>query len=268
MRPTARLAVLTACLACLASWAGEPITLIQTGHYQLRVGEELDRSARIYKAAKLPKFLLVAEKLTRPLLVTAGDRSVVGIDPTAVTSATGDPDAVLLDPAATTAISTIATLDGLNLRFVVDGAKLQIEPADPLLGPTELSAVLDALPEWRRNAAAYKPMIGDVRLLDTLQSPIEVEIFFGSWCPHCEKSVPKVARLVRELKTANLKFKFHGVPVKFDEDPIARMNRIAELPTGIVRQAGKEIARLAETSWERPESALTAVLLGQLGGGS
>jgi hypothetical protein len=77
-----------------------------------------------------------------------------------------------------------------------------------------------------------------------------------------------VARLVRELKTANLKFKFHGVPVKFDEDPIARMNRIAELPTGIVRQAGKEIARLAETSWERPESALTAVLLGQLGGGS
>ncbi|MFN7966605.1 MAG: thioredoxin family protein [Acidobacteriota bacterium] len=250
-------------LSISSAFAGEPMTMILSGRYQLRVGDALDKSAKIYRSEKLAQVLVVSSALSNPVLIGGGAKTAKLLDPTALKPVEGDSDSVVFDPDQTVGAPIATIVDGGNLRFAVGTTRAAIEPADPLLGDLSVETVLGALPEWRRNIVHYKPGIGDIRLLDTIETPTEVEVFFGSWCPHCEKYVPRLLSVVAALKGKNLTFRFHGVPHKFDDDPEVRLNKVTGLPTGLVRQGGKVVARIEEISWEQPEGALSAVLFGE-----
>ncbi len=255
--------LLTVVLATVSSFAAEPTPMILTGRYQLRVGGALDKNAKIYRAEKLARVLVVSSALSNPVLIGGGERTAVLLDPAALTGIEGDADSIAVDPDQKVGTPIATIVDGGNLRFTVGDKKSVVEPAEPLLGDLTVEVLLNALPEWRRNIGTYKPGIGDMRLLDTMQTPTEVEVFFGTWCPHCEKYVPRLMSVVSGLKGTNLTFRFHGVPHKFDDDPEVRLNKISGLPTALVRQGGKVVARIEEISWEHPEGALSAVLFGE-----
>lgn len=255
--------VLTAVSAGAACFAAEPLPMILTGRYQLRVGDSLDKNAKIYRAEKVARVLVVSSALSHPVLISGGEKTAALLDSAALSEVAGDADSVTVDSDRKVGGPIATIIDGGNLRFTVGDKRSVVEPADPLLGDLTIDVLLHALPEWRRNIGAYKPGIGDMRLLDTMQTPTEVEVFFGSWCPHCEKYVPRLMSVVSGLKSKNLTFIFHGVPHKFDDDPEVRLNKISGLPTALVRQGGKVVARIEEISWEHPEGALSAVLFGE-----
>lgn len=247
---------------CATSAAlAEPVKLLATGRYQLRLAETLDPTAQVFRAEKLPLVLVISEGLSGPWLIAGGERTATPLDP-ATLSRSEDGQELTIDPAqkAGTALAAAVEAGGI-LRFQVAGKRVALEPADPLLGEVARESIL-AMPEWRRNAALYHPTLGDLRLLETAAVPTEVEVFFGSWCPHCEKYVPRLLTVSQQLKTLNIRFKFHGVPHKFDDDPEARLNKVVALPTALIRQGGKVVARIEELSWEHPEGSLTAALFG------
>lgn len=262
MRRAGLLFVLLSSMALPAADA-EPVKLALTGHLQLRVGEKVDAQSKIYKnLTGLPQLLLFTEKFARPILITGGDKTVLPLDPARVTPDPADPEMVFVQVEGAKEGAVPLTIDGTKLRFSIEGRVFQLEPPPGLSGEVEISVLLAAMPEYRRNAAAHQPGKGDMRLLETLQEVTDVEVFFATWCSHCEKSVPRLLRVAQELKNPNLRVHLHGVNEKINEDPLARQFEVDAVPTAIVRRGAKVVARIEGPAWAKPEAALAAILFG------
>ncbi len=237
------------------------LVLLRTGHFQLRLGDQPDPEARIYRSEGIPRLLVEAPSLGAPWLVVAGAKVARRLDPAAVAPVEGEPDAVTANPAATTSEVPI-TIEGLALVFESDRGRVVLEPAEPLTGERAADELLAALPEYRRGAAEYEPGRGELRLLAKVEGPVEVDVFFGSWCPHCERIVPRIIKLSRSLDGNAIHFRFHGLPRKFEDDPLARQYEIGAVPVVLVRRGSEIVARLEGRVLIRPEQALTSVLFG------
>ncbi len=237
-----------------------PETFLLTGKFQLKIADKPVPDAKVYAVAAGAPKLLVLGGGDKPVLITAGGKTVEPIDPARV--APGDGDAVTVAPGAAAGPVAALVVDGARLKANLGGAQWVLEPRAALAGDMEPEKLLAYMPEYRRNYDAYKPRLGDMRLLETLQQPTEIDIFFGTWCPHCEKYVPRMLRVAKELKNPNLTFKLHGVPANIDDDPLARQLKIKAIPMGLIKRGDQLVATVEGNNWERPESTLTALLFG------
>jgi thiol-disulfide isomerase/thioredoxin len=211
--------------------------------------------------------------LGAPVYVASGEKTATVLDATRVQPSPDDPDAILVDVDGAAA-GVPLTIDGLELRFAVAGKSVVLESRPPkLTGDLTAEQLLAAIPEYRRNAKTYTPGKGDLRLLATITEPAEIDVFFGTWCPHCEQSVPRLIKVAQELNSPALTFRYHGLSERFADDPLARQYQITAVPVGLVKRGDKVLARIEGPSWTRPEAALSAVLVGEAalapaGGGS
>ncbi len=254
---------LVAAAAAPAAVAQDAPRFLLSGHYQLKLNDKPAADARFYQVTGgVAKLIVVSTELGQPVLVTAGEKTAMPFDAGRLTPVPGDADSVTLAPSAGAAPSSPITIDGMKLKFAIGTNKVQVEPRDPLVGLVTPEQMLEFSPEYRRLAAAYKPGKGDLRLLETLRTDTEVDIFFGSWCPHCEQTMPRLLRVLSELKSPRLHIRFHAVPTKIDEDPVARQWKVNAVPTGFVKYAGERTAKIEGPNWERPESTLAALLFG------
>lgn len=239
----------------------KPEVLQLTGHYQARVNDALTAEAKLYLTppGATPKLLVIAPGLAQPVLVTAGEKTVVPVDPVRIVG--GEAESITLAPGASAVSPGQLTIDGTRLRFVSSGVRVVVEPRDPLLGERTLDDLLAFMPEYRRNAAAYHPRRGDLRLLGTIRDKVEIDVYFGTWCPHCEQVVPRLIRVVQDLKSPNLAVRFHGLPTRINDDPTARQLKLEGVPTGFIRRGGEIVATFTGENLVVPEQALAAALL-------
>lgn len=236
------------------------VELALTGHFQVRVGGSIDSAAKIYKTERgVPHFLLQSPALGQPWVIAAGDRKASRLAPKAVTSK--EDDAVVVDLSASEGAMPI-TIQGRNVVFESDQGPVALEPREPILGERSPEHLLEAMPEYRRVASAFQPAKGQMRLLETLEQATDVEVFFGTWCGHCEKLVPRVMRLAQLVANPKLRFHFHGLPGRMSEDPTARQYEVNAVPSMVVRQGDRIIARLEGADLAAPEQSLTAALFG------
>ncbi len=241
--------------------ADAPARFSRTGHYQLRINDTIVADAKLFlPPAGLPRLLVVAPGLPQAYLVTAGERSVVPVDLARVREAE-TPDDVLLAPSAAAPASGGLTIDGTRLRFLAGTVRAVVEPRDDLVGEKTADELLEFMPEYRRHAAAYEPRRGDLRLLSTLTEPAEIKVFFGTWCPHCEKLVPRLIRVAKDAQNPRIAIKFYGLPRKIEDDPLARQLKITAVPTGLVHRGGEFVGLMTGEKLEHPEQALAALLL-------
>ncbi|MBP7147458.1 MAG: hypothetical protein KBD01_07920 [Acidobacteria bacterium] len=259
MRRSAALALVL--LLAAGAAAAEPLQFTLTGKYQVRVGDKVDPAARVYRSAGVPRLLVVSSMLPAAALITAGEKTAAKVDPAAVQAADDDPEAVRLDTAVATAPSAI-TIDGTRLKFRFGGSPVAIEPREAMLGDLDPERLLQQLPEYRRAADEYGPGRGDMRLLGSMDQPVDVDVFFGTWCPHCEKYVPRLIRVARDLQNPNIKFHFHGVPERITDDPLARQRGVDAVPTALVRRGDDVLGKIEGEAWTRPEAALSATVFG------
>jgi thiol-disulfide isomerase/thioredoxin len=256
------LAALCAAAASPAQAQDAPRFLL-SGHYQLKLNDKPAKDARFYQiVGGVPKLIVVSTDLGQPVLVTAGEKTAVPFDAARLTPVPGDADSLTLAASSSAGAPSAVTIDGMKLKFAVGTNKVQVEPRDPLVGLVTPEQMFEFSPEYRRLAAAYKPGKGDLRLLETLRTDAEVDVFFGSWCPHCEQSIPKLLRVLSDLKNPKLHVRFHAVPNKIDEDPVARQLKVNAVPTGFIKFGGERTAKIEGPNWERPESTLAALLFG------
>lgn len=241
--------------------AAESVRFAETGHYQLRIDGEKDDAARLYLSEGVPRLLVRSERLTAAWLIVSQEKTARSL-PAASVACEGDEDRCDVDLAGEPAEGLPVTIQAGKLRFQGEGHVLLVEPRDPLLGLLTAADLLRELPEYRRGAAAYVPRRGDLRLLRTLHDPVEVEVFFGSWCPHCERFIPRLLAVLQQLDNDAIHVRFRGLPRRFGDDPVARQFGIEGTPTAVLRRGTREIGRITGAEWERPEAALSAVLFG------
>lgn len=268
----ALVSVLLAAGAAVSAAAG-PQPFYLSGKRVVRIAGAVDDKARVYIAPGTPRAVVLSPVLGAPVYLASTEKKVFVLDAARVVPSPDDPDAVLVDAEGASG-GTLLTVDGLELRFAVGGRPVVLETRPPKVsGDLTAEQLMAAIPEYRRNAKTYLPGKGDMRLLATITEPAEIDVFFGTWCPHCEQHVPRMIKVAEELHSPVLTFRYHGLPEKTADDPLARQYQIQAVPVALVRRGNKVVARIEGPSWARPEAALSAVLVGEAalapaGGGS
>ena len=118
--------------------------------------------------------------------------------------------------------------------------------------------------EYREGAASYAFSQPVVKQLQAESRPVEVKVFFGTWCPHCQTVLPRVLRVAEELTGSKVRLSFYGLPqgAGFKADPEAQRFDIESVPTGVVLVEGREVGRISGSGWKIPELAIKNAITG------
>lgn len=251
--PPAATPVAAATTEALAGFERTPDFVVEVDGRPAADGVVYERQSPLY-------YLVTASALPAPVLIVVRAGAVETLDPTKLT-VRADGTAELAAGAGQKGQGPFM-VSGAEVRLTVDGKTVVLKPGKPLLG-TQKAADLKAFsPLYERGARAYQPDGTALAALKDLKEPVLVQIYFGSWCPHCKQEVPKVVRVDDELTGSQIRFEYYGLPSPFGDEPEAKRLKIDGVPTGIVYMAGREVGRIQGSGWSSPEVALRNLLAG------
>ena len=132
---------------------------------------------------------------------------------------------------------------------------------EDLVGPTTREAILEHVPAWQDQVAAYQPKVEALDKLRGLGREVRIEVFFGSWCSDSMAHVSAFFKVLDLVETPLLQPVYFGVPEAKDKRASAYQGRdIVKLPTFIVIFDGREIGRIVETPKKSVEEDLVKIL--------
>lgn len=220
-------------------------------------GQELEQ-AEIYRATQAAGVLVRDSSLPAPVLIAPGSQRVETINVMKLSKA-GE-DTLRLLPGATLEPQGGFQIKGQDIEFTVDGRTLTLGPKPPLLGSKDAEDLKEYSYLYVKRSRDYTPDPGALSRLESLSQPVKVRVFFGSWCPHCQRTVPHAVRLAEELEGSQVDFEFYGLPQGFGNEPEAKKNNVTAVPTGIVYVNGKEAGRISNEEWAHPERAIQRIV--------
>ncbi len=230
------------------------------GDYQLFLQGQEAAGARLYLSRTAGAFLVIADDLPSPILLSARNQTAYKVQLLKISPA-GE-DTVDLLPGALFGSPMPFRQIPKGLEFQVDGLRAQLRQRPSLAGEATLEALYDHDPAYRRSANAYESDPAVVAELAELGAGVEVRTVFGSWCHVCERFMPRGLKVHEQLQESPLRFTYYGLG---DDNPWgdAEVERLAvkELPTAIVYRDGREIGRyVGGPGWTRPEVSLRNIL--------
>lgn len=156
------------------------------------------------------------------------------------------------------------SIDGPIIRFEADSRKvriLRVLDRPPLVGELSIDELLADRAEYRAGMNSYTPDETAMRAVRAYDKPLKVDIYFGTWCPHCKSFVPKLLRIAKDVGDSKIAFNVVGVPKNFGTEKGPWFGKkIQVIPTVIVSQNGKEITRLSIHQTALPEVELAGIL--------
>ncbi len=237
-----------------------------SGEYVVEINGRPQPKAETYFSERARAFLIRSSELPSPVLVSPSAKEVQSLD---LMKVAVRPDGVI-DVLADAVLSPEGAfrLDGESILFSAGGKEVRLKPRPWLLGAHSGAELGEHNPEYPRRASEYTPDAALVARLKANNQPVRVLTFFGSWCPHCKKHVPMLMKVAEELAGSKWQFDFYGLPSPFTNEPEAVKYGIKGVPTAIVLVGGKEIGRLPNSGWLKPEAGLDSVLSGTAAAGS
>jgi thiol-disulfide isomerase/thioredoxin len=237
-----------------------------SGDYVVEIAGKDSPKGEVYFSERARSYLVRAEELPSPVLVSPAAREVQSLDAAKLASRKDGTVDVLAD-------AVLRPEGGFHIEneiiaFEAGGKPVRLEPRPWLLGAKSGADMTGYNPEYRRRAAEYTPDAKIVERLKARGEPVRVLTIFGSWCPHCKKHVPMLMKVAEQLAGTGWQFDYYGVPSPFTGDPTAEKYKIRGVPTAIVFVGGREIGRLPAASWAKPEAGLESVLAGTAAAGS
>ncbi len=230
------------------------------GDYQLFLEGQEAAGARLYLSRTAGAFLVIADDLPSPVLLSARNQSAYKVQLLKISPA-GE-DTVDLLPGALFGSAMPFRQIPKGLEFQVDGVRAQLRQRPSLAGEATLEALYDHDPGYRRSANAYETDPAVVAEIVELGDGVEIRTVFGSWCHVCERFMPRGLKVHEQLRESPLRFTYYGLG---DDNPwgdaeVSRLE-VKELPTAIVYRNGREIGRYAGgPGWTRPEVSLRNIL--------
>lgn len=255
-------ALLVAGAAPLLAQGGEAIQgFHRIDDYVLVVGGRTVPAAEMYQADSAPAILILSSALPSPVLLRPRAQTVETVNLMKV--AKQKDGTVNLLAGATLAPQGAFSFGEGVVAFTVNGQKVGLKDKPPLLGPQSSAALKSYSPAtYAKGAQAYQPNQAMIASLRRAAMPVTVRVFFGSWCPHCQQSLPGLIRVEDELKGSKIRFEYFGLPKKGMRDVAeVKQFKIEGVPTGIVYVNGKEAGRLeGGDAWVSPEVALSSIV--------
>ncbi|HWM91044.1 MAG TPA: thioredoxin family protein [Thermoanaerobaculia bacterium] len=237
----------------------------RTGDHLLLVNGKPVPAYEIYRNDALPAYLIISPAFPSAVLLTAGTMTVETVVPGKVVRQQDGTVGLAAD--ADTKPQGQFKLEGTRVVFTADGRKGSLGPNPPLLGSRKAPALKNHSPEYIVTARNYKPNGQAIAALKKSAKPVQVKVFFGSWCPHCKQHLPYLLRVEDELKGSKIQFEYYGLPERFGNEPEARKYGVDGVPLGIVFVDGKEVGRIRTNDWGSPETRLSTLLSGRAAAG-
>jgi len=167
---------------------------------------------------------------------------------------------IKLLPAVQQGTPLILTPAGLAFDFA--GQSVRIVPTPPLLGDVSYDAFLSLCPEFQDREHAYEPQAERVKAISAKGNDVILEVYFGSWCPHCQEVLPRLIKSLREAGNPNLRVRMIGLPRAFTEDPTVKARGVRGVPTVIVYRKEVELGRFSGTETAPIEETLARLIGG------
>jgi thiol-disulfide isomerase/thioredoxin len=233
------------------------------GDYLVVVDGKDVPNAEVYFSERVPAFLVLSSRLTSPVLLSVSTQTAETVQLMKVAKQ-ADGSVNLLGNASLAPQGPITVSAEGTVSFTVDKHPVELKSRPPLLGlhgANDLRAY--SPPIYVTGAKNYHPDSQMIAALKRSTAPVTVRVFFGSWCPHCQHSLPQLLRIEDEIKGSKIKFEYFGLPkTGMANVPEAKKFGINGVPTGIVFINGKEAGRLIANAWSSPETSLATILTG------
>jgi thiol-disulfide isomerase/thioredoxin len=221
-----------------------------------------DSEAEVLQSQAAGAYLVLSDAVESPILVEARSAAVSSVN---LMKVDRQPNGSinLLAGAALEPLGTF-TIAGEGIRFAMAGREAELRNKPWLLGVQDLDGMKAYSREYREGASAYefsRPVVGQLK---AESRPVEVRVFFGSWCPHCQTVLPRVLRVAEELQGTKVRLSFYGLPrgPEFSQDPEVKKLGIDSVPTGVVFVDGREVGRISGSGWKIPELAIKDAIQG------
>ncbi len=202
--------------------------------------------ARFYVHKEGQKILIAAPEVASPAILNRASQDVGAIARTAVRTE-GDGDAAFVSPGGDAPASTTPyTVDGDKgeVIFFLGPQRLKIIPKRPLEGPATAETILKHSPIYKKGMDGYAPKQSEVAYLQSVSSPVDIEVFFGTWCSHCKVLVPRFMKTMELAGNKALRVSFIGVPKTFNTYSPAQSKKVTGIPTFIFYRNGTEFGRI------------------------
>ena len=220
-------------------------------------GDAPAREARLYDSEDFQQILLLPGH-GAPLVLDLATESVYALSPEQVSGTLEDPVVDAFDE------GTFATLfvkeEGV-ITIPLEDATYRLSPAPPLVGPASLDELLAAKPIYGIDAAQYAPDSTAVGLLAAVDRPVELFVYFGTWCHLCKRLVPQVLKTLEAAGNANIRVQYIGLDEEMAE-PVVWIDRhgVEKTPTLIFVEGGREVGRIEERAEPTVEAAMADIL--------
>lgn len=137
--------------------------------------------------------------------------------------------------------------------------KVVIKNTEMLYGEVSREQLFYDYPFWEEAYKQFQPDSAEKAHIAKLARPMEIKIFFGTWCGDSRRNVPHFLKIVDGISAFNIKM------VAVDRDLDAREGnpekwRIKRVPTFIFIEQGREIGRIVENPVNSLEKDMIAIL--------
>jgi thiol-disulfide isomerase/thioredoxin len=227
------------------------------GDYLLEVDGKESTKAEVFQSESAVAILILAPEFPSPVLLSPRTRQVVTLDLMRVARQGDGSVDVLAD--AVLAPAGQFEVAGETVVFAAADRRGVLKPKPPLLKSRKGGELKAYDPGYARAARAYRPNDAALASLRSQAQPVQVRVFFGSWCSFCKRYLPRLLKVEDELAGSKLQFEYIGLPRNLD-DPEAKRLQVNGVPTGIVFVGGREIGRLQGGAWQAPEAGLRDLL--------
>jgi len=275
-RPVTRgsLAFAAACLLALAPSSGSAqAPLRETSPGQNSWQATYDWSLEIEGVLSLDSLFFKEATSDRLLILPAGSADGALLDQTGRKITPFRRDQVSVDPAGENARLAPGAVEGRpsspytldtqrgTVIFHLGSRRMKIVTRAPLQGPATTDEIFKHTPAYRKGMEAYRPEQASVQAIKGHRGAVTIEVFFGTWCPHCKIVVPQFMKTMSEAGSRDLKVSYIGVPRRFDQWPESRSKGVRGLPTIIFYRDGREFGRIPGGAEEAPIERMVAKVL-------
>jgi thiol-disulfide isomerase/thioredoxin len=219
--------------------------------------------ARFFNTQERRKYFIDIPETRAGLLMDLEAKKMFAV-PRSRISRDGDSGLKVQDnlPPGTTAYAF--SIEGPVIQFEAEDRKVRVMPVlmrPPVVGEIAMDALIADRPEYQAGMKLYSTDPTAMMALSKYSKPLELEVYFATWCSHCKLYMPKLLRVLKDARNPNIKVTLVGLPKKFtDETGPWRKPDIQTIPTVIVKSGGREITRLGTHEGVLPEVELAGII--------
>lgn len=135
-------------------------------------------------------------------------------------------------------------------------------PPLELVGSVTRAEVERKIDGWKAAREKAEPLADVAAKLLRVAPGAQIDVYFGTWCGDSRREVPRLWKTI-EGGTPPFTIRYIAMPRDKARRKYPEGVSVAQLPTFIVKRAGKEVGRVVETAPDGIEADLLTLLNGE-----